>query len=360
MTLRRFPSALLATALALAAGCADRPAAGAGAAADLPRWTFDSSLVFPADRSLLRPEDGVALPGGRLLVADQEHGLRLVEPDGSHRPFGEMRAAGYRHAPPAQPGAANGVSLEPGGTHVLVADVYGGGIYRVDVATGAAEKVHQHRYGVNTAVRDSRGAIWFTQSAHNPPEQGEALLWAAVESGRPEGALLRLPAGGGRPAGPAGVVLDSLAFANGVAIDEAAGHLYLAETSAGRVRRFRVDLDAGRLSEPVVVLDGGAPDNLELDEAGRLWVALPLTGEVVVLTPATGAVDTVFRAATPEQRGIAAEFARRGAAGEPRMELFTPALWEPLPGLVTGVIPGIAGGPVHVTGLGNALLRLPR
>jgi hypothetical protein len=42
------------------------------------------------------------------------------------------------------------------------------------------------------------------------------------------------------------------------------------------------------------------------------------------------------------------------------MDLFTPALWAPLPGLITGVIVGPGRGPVYFTGLGNALLRLPR
>jgi hypothetical protein len=49
----------------------------------------------------------------------------------------------------------------------------------------------------------------------------------------------------------------------------------------------------------------------------------------------------------------------RGGAGESRMELFTPASWAPLPGPITGIIVG-QSGPVYATGLGNALLKLPR
>jgi sugar lactone lactonase YvrE len=100
-------------------------------------------------------------------------------------------ATGYAHRPPDHNGGANGIALEPGGTHLLLADVFGGAIYRVDVSSGATVKVHQHRSGINTAVRDSRGAIWFTQSTHNIPEAGEARLWAAVDIPRPEGARFR-------------------------------------------------------------------------------------------------------------------------------------------------------------------------
>jgi hypothetical protein len=42
------------------------------------------------------------------------------------------------------------------------------------------------------------------------------------------------------------------------------------------------------------------------------------------------------------------------------MELFTPAVWAPLPGAITGVIISPGGGPVYLTGLGNALVKLPR
>ena len=44
-------------------------------------------------------------------------------------------------------------------------------------------------------------------------------------------------------------------------------------------------------------------------------------------------------------------------AGEPWVDLMVPALWEPGPGLITGMILSDSGT-VHLTGLGNALIRL--
>lgn len=345
----------------LGAGCA--PDAGDGGtteSAALPRWTWDSTMVFPADRSLLRPEDGIALPDGRLIVSDQAHGLRLVEVDGSSKPFGDLVAKGYAHHPPDHNGGANGVSLEPGGTHLLLADVFGGAIYRVEIASGATERLYQHRYGINTAVRDSRGAIWFTQSTENTPEAGEARMWAAVDIARPEGALLRLGARDGKLDSEAEVLVDSLFFANGVAIDETSGHLYLAETVGGRILRYRVDLDSGRVSERTVFVDSVGADNLELDGEGHLWVAVPLSNELMVVNTATGVRHSAFRSLTAAQEEILQEFIRRGQAGVSRMELFTPAVWAPLPGAITGVILSPGGGPVYLTGLGNALVKLPR
>lgn len=346
--------------LSLTVGCARETGSETQAiAASLPRWAWDSSMVFPADRSLARPEDGVALPDGRLLVADQIHGLRRVSLDGTSEPFGDLPGAGYVHRPPERSGGANGVSLEPGGRHLLVADIFHGGIYRVDVVTGATERIYQHRYGVNTAVRDSRGAIWFTQSAHNTPDDGEARMWHAVDLPQAEGALLRLGVREGGFEPEAEVVIDSLFFANGLALDEAQGHLYLSETIGGRVLRYTVHLEAGRVSDRTVIADSAMVDNLELDGDGNLWMALPLTNEVQILNAATGQRRIAFRLLTPEQQNVGHEFLRRGASGAARMELLTPALWAPLPGFITGVILGPGGKPVYLSGLGDALVRLP-
>ncbi len=353
--------ALRAGCVILAAACtADTRDGGTRDVAALPQWTYDSAMIFPADRSLARPEDGVALPDGRLIVTDQVHGLRLVDTDGTSKPFGDVVATGYIHRPPEHSGGANGIALEPDGTHLLLADVFGGAIYRVNVSSGATEKIYQHRYGINAAVRDSKGAIWFTQSAQNTAEAGEARMWASVEVPRPEGALLRLASQDGRLAAEAEVIVDSLLFANGLAIDEMSGHLYVAETVGGRVLRYRVDLGTGRVSERSVFVDSVGADNLELDGEGHLWVASPLTNELLVANTATGERRTVFRSLTPAQQEVASEFTRRGQTGASRMALLTPALWAPLPGLITGVILGPKRSPVYLTGLGNALLKLPR
>jgi sugar lactone lactonase YvrE len=354
-------AALCVVSITVASGCAEGTRdRGPGDVQALPEWTFDASMVFPGDGSLDRPEDGVALPDGRLIVADQVHGLRLIEPDGSSAPFGDMVAAGYVHSPPEHSGGANGVSLEPGEAHLLVADIFHGGIYRVEVATGETERVYQHGYGVNTAVRDSRGAIWFTQSAHNTAADGEAGMWANVDIPSPEGALLRLGLEAGGFAEEAEIMVDSLYFANGLTIDETSGHLYVAETLGRRVWRYRVDLDAGQLSEGSVFVDDMEPDNLELDGEGHLWIALPLSNELLVVDTETGARHTAFSSLTPAQRETNEEFVRRGESGIPRLELLTPANWAPLPSLVTGVILSPNDGPVYLSGLGNALVRLPR
>lgn len=326
----------------------------------LTRWSFDPSQVFPADRSLAQPEDGIALADGSLIVSDQQCGLRLVARDGTSRQFGDLPGAGYVHDPPERVGWANGVSLEPGGAHLLVSDVVGGGIYRVALEDGTSERIYQHPYGVNAVCRDSSGAIWFTQSTRNTPEQGAVGVLAAADVPIADGALWRLPIRYGMLWTKAELVRDGLYYANGLALDEARGWLYLAELGADRVLRFRLDVTSGRIDEQSTLIAVPLPDNLELDRQGRLWVALPARNEVLVVDTVTGASQSVFHHQSAAQLELSNEFVRRGRSSTARLELLTPALCEPLPGFITGVILGPADGTVYLTGLGNALLRLER
>lgn len=326
----------------------------------LPGWTFSQEMIFPADSSLNRPEDGVVLGDGRLVVADQVDGLRMVFADGSSRPFGRFADAGYLHNPPGTVGGPNGVTLEPAGTHILVADVFRGGLYRIDIATEATELFYQHPYGINMARADRSGGIWFTQSTRNNPEHGEEELFNSVDITPPDGALFYLPpAGDGEP--PVAVQLvEGLKFANGLALDESRGCLYLAETFGGRVWRYSADFHAGRVSKPTVVLEGVNPDNIELDRHDRLWIANPVRNEIVVLDLDAGTSRSVFRISTAESETLVLEAETRIRESRSWLGLVTASFWEPGPGLITGMVLSPNDGTVYVTGLGKALVRLER
>ncbi|PZO53342.1 MAG: hypothetical protein DCF16_07320 [Alphaproteobacteria bacterium] len=325
-------------------------------------WSMDDGALYPAARGLARAEDGLALGEGRLLVIDQTHGLRLIEADETMRPFGRFAEAGYVHAPPAQIAGPNGLALEPDGVHALIADVFTGAIYRVNLQTEAVVLIYTHPFGVNTAVADSTGAIWFTQSAANAAgPRSEERLFEPLNNYAAEGALFRLPppgADGVRP--PPQQLVDGPMFANGIVIDEARGQLYFAETMGDRINAYPVTVASGELGEGRVLASLVGPDNLELDEHGQLWVASPIQSALFVIDPDTGEMRTAFREATPESEAIVAEWSRRAAAREGALELFTPALWGRLPGAATGMILTPGDGPVYVTGLGDALVKIER
>jgi sugar lactone lactonase YvrE len=332
-------------------------------AAEAPRtWTMDDGVLFPAARGLARAEDGLALADGRLNVVDQTHGLRLIAADETSRPFGRFADVGYVHAPPAQIAGPNGVSLEPDGVHALLADVFTGAIYRVNLETEAVELIYTHPFGVNTAVADSTGAIWFTQYAANSAgPHSEERLFEPLNNYAAEGAVFRIaPPGADGARAPARRLVEGLRFANGIVIDEARGQLYFAETMGDRINAYPVSVETGELGEPRVLASLVGPDNVELDEQGDLWVASPIQSALIVIDPDTGDMRTAFRESTPESEAIVAEWSRRAAAREGALDLFTPALWGRLPGASTGMILTPGGGPVYVTGLGDALVKIER
>src|SRR6056297_1544952 len=313
----------------------------------------------PADGGLVRPEDGVALDDGTLLIGDQLHGLVALAPDGTKRPFGDFAAAGYVHEPPARSAGPNGVAMEPDGVHVLVADILTGAIYRVNTGNEEVELVHQHEFGANSARRDSSGAVWFTQSTENAGPDSEARMFSAVNTRVADGALFRLAMDGNGVFGPpAEVKLKGLEFANGLAIDETRGQLYVAETMGDRIVGFDLDVDTGILSNRRVIAEVTTPDNIELDESGRLWVASPIASALLVVDPDSGEWSTAFHPPAAEHARLLIEWKRRTESGEPRLELIGPDMWSPLPGLFTGMILTTEGGPIYLAGLGDSLVKL--
>jgi phosphoribosyl 1,2-cyclic phosphodiesterase len=140
--------------------------------------------------------------------------------------------------------------------------------------------------------------------------------------------------------------------------DESAGYLYLAETTGNRVRAI------ARHSQPVtdrtVVLEVSHPDNLELDQHNRLWIASPVRCEILVMDPATETTQSVMRVSTAKSEQRIEAIEARIHNGASWVDLLTPELWEPGPGMTTGMILPPDDGPVYVTGLGDALIQLKR
>ncbi|MFN7164637.1 MAG: SMP-30/gluconolactonase/LRE family protein [Hyphomonas sp.] len=349
--------------LALAA-CEATPADAPGtgqpqSAAAFRTLTFEDGAIFPESRGLQRPESGVVLPDGTVVVVDQRYGLAAIAPGGQVRPFGDFAKAGYVHVPPELAGGPNGVSLEAGGQHLLVADVFSGALYRTEIATEVTTRIYRHPYGINYAHRDSTGAIWFTQSTENAPPASEERLFHALDAPLTDGALFRIaPVADDMPLPEPEMVIAGLQFANGFVIDETRGELFIAETVGGRVLGFRIDVATGALTDQRVIAEVTSPDNVELASDGMLWVASPMANQVMLIDPDTGKVRTAFSAQSRAAAVFVEEFNRRAVTGEPRLELLSPDVWEPMPGLVTGVILTPGGGPVYISGLGDALLKI--
>ena len=328
----------------------------------MPSWQLDDIRLFPPDRSLTHAEDGVVLADGTLIVGDWNHGLLAISPEGTSRPFGDFDSAGFTARPAVGWNSPNGISMEPDGRHLLVADITEGFIFRVDTRTGDVTRILDHPYGINSVVRDPSGAIWFTQSTENASgPDSETRMFAAANRPMGDGAVFRIaPEQVGKRDPAPELAIGGLDFANGIAYDPQREKLYVADLMNNRVLAFDVDIDTGQLSNRRALAEVTTPDNLEMDDNGLLWVASPIRNAVVVIDPDSGAARTVFDATPEKSRALAAEWNRRIEVGEPTIELLGPDMWAPLPGLVTGIILTPGGGPVYVSNLGDALIKLDR
>ncbi|UCE62516.1 MAG: SMP-30/gluconolactonase/LRE family protein [Nitrospirota bacterium] len=324
---------------------------------EFPRWTYDHSNLFPKDQPLARPEDGRALPDGRLIVADQRHGLLLIEKDESHRPFGNLKKAGYVHNPPDFPGAPNGVFLEHDARHVLMVDIFTGKIFRVNTHTEETRLIYDHPYGVNSIYRDHAGTIWFTQSTNNPEERGEEDLWAAANLSIPTGAIFKLPGSGDAFAAKADEVVSNLYLANGIMADNSEQFLYVSESMMDRVLRFRLDVQSGTLSDGETYQLVPIPDNLAIDADNNLWIVSFFANQISVVDHQCRSVHTIFRPKSKKRDAALDEWIKRSHLGQPRLDVLKGNKGNPLPISLTGLFFSPNHDAVYFTGLGNAILK---
>jgi sugar lactone lactonase YvrE len=323
-----------------------------------PRWTFDQSILYPKGQPLARPEDGRALPDGRLIVADQRYGLLLIEKDGSSRPFGNLKKAGYAHNPPDFPAAPNGVFLEHDARHVLMVDIFTGKVFRVDTQTEESRLIYDHPYGVNSIYRDRQGTIWFTQSTNNAAENAKKGLWAATDLSIPTGAIFKLPGSGDKFAAEAKEVVSNLYLANGIIADNSEQFMYVSETMMDRVLRFRLDVENGTLSDRETYQLVLIPDNLAIDANNNLWIVSFFANQVSVVDHKCRSMHTVFRPTSNKRAAALEEWVKRSHLGQPRLELLTSDTGNPLPITLTGLFFSPNQNTVYFTGLGNAILKL--
>lgn len=244
--------------------------------------------------------------------------------------------------------------LESDGRHLLLADVYSGKIYRVDTKTEETRMLYDHSFGVNALIRDSKGAIWFTQSAKN---NGPEEMWNAVNRPIDSGAVFYLRGSGDKVQSPAVEAASGIYFANGIALGKAEEYIYVAETMMDRVLRFKIDPGSRTLSSREVYQSVLTPDNLQFDGNENLWIASPLSNKIFAVDGRCRSLHTVLSVPSESNARIQDEWTVRSRLGKPLLDLLGPELSQPLPGIITGMFWSKDRKTVYVTGLGNAILR---
>lgn len=162
-----------------------------------------------------------------------------------------------------------GIEIDPDG-RLLVCDARRG-VLRVDPRTGSVEAVADRIGGVpirfcDNATIASDGTVWFSDSSTvYGIDRWKDDFIQVTRTGR----LARLDGDG-----QVEIVLDGLAFANGVALSADGSFVVVAETSARTVVRLWLTGERAGTRDLLVADLPGYPDNVARGTDGLIWVAI--------------------------------------------------------------------------------------
>lgn len=231
--------------------------------------SLENVTLFGA--GLVRPECLLCTAGGDIFSADWRGGVARSRVRGEHDLF---QAQGGAEA--IKP---NGIALQLDGSFLVANLDDSGGVFRLD-RDGRLSEVLRQVDGIdlpatNFVMIDDRSRVWVTVSTRRSPR---ALGY------RPDvddGFIVLIDAKGPR------IVADGLGYTNEVAIDSHGVWLYVNETFARRLSRFRIGR-RGDLSDKEVVAEFGAgtfPDGLAFDMDDHLWVTSIVSNRVIRVAP---------------------------------------------------------------------------
>jgi gluconolactonase len=261
-------------------------------------WQVDRASIHFIGHDLQRPECILAERDGTLWSADARGGVMRIDPDGAQTLIAQdtpRPAAGAdfesRYVQ-TQGSLPNGLAFDKDG-NFLIANF---GTDSLELMTRAGESrtllssLNGEPLGkTNFVTRDSKGRLWMTVTTRTNP-------WTkSVEDKIADGYIALIDDDGAR------IVADGLCGANELRFDSREQWLYVAETTARCITRFRVGAD-GELSQrqlhgPKDV--GGFCDGIAFDAYGNLWSTLVMADRLIAITP-EGELLTLLDDGDPE------------------------------------------------------------
>ena len=246
---------------------------------------IDKKDVKYVGDALQRPECILAEPNGVLWSADARGGVVRIAPDGSQQVIAQRASAHFGHAKDEATRFLNG-TLPNGLAFARNGDFlisnFGTDCLEIMKRDGSsrvlADRIDGEPIGkVNFVLRDSRDRIWITVSTR-------VKNWMhALRTDLADGYVARFEGGTFR------IVADGFHFTNEIRFDASEEHLYVVETTGGRITRLRID-EAGNVKRrevfgPSSLGRGAWPDGIAFDSAGNLWGTLVYSDKLFVLTP---------------------------------------------------------------------------
>lgn len=255
----------------------------------LHNWSVNNSDVTTIGRDLRRPECVLAERSGDLWIADIR-GLIHIFPDGRQEviaptgggPFAPQTPDGRLPNIDGNQGFSmpNGLCFDAEGD--IVVCNYGTDLIEHFTRSGERklflDTIDGRPVGkANFPAFDAKGRLYFTVSA-------SAEAWRSRGAGfqyKSDGFIGVVDQAGAR------VVATEVLGANELRFDQNYEWLYVAETAADHITRFRVREDGSLCDREVYGPEqlGGAPDGIAFDAYGNLWTTLIVANRLVAITP---------------------------------------------------------------------------
>jgi sugar lactone lactonase YvrE len=274
-------------------------------------------------RGLTRPECVLATHAGALFTADWRGGVAMIAADGTQQLFTGSLPAGR----PLRP---NGIALRRDGSFLL-ADLGEslGGVYAL-ARDGTVRPFIESVDGAdlpptNFVFEDPADRTWITVSTRRVPRA------AAYRADVADGFIVLVDRHGPR------IVADGLGYTNEAMLSPDGTWLYVNETFARRLTRFRVAAD-GSLSgrETVATFGHGTyPDGLAFDVEGHVWITSIVSNRVLRVAP-DGAARIMLEDADPAHVQWCEDAYLAGTLGRPHLDHAAGALLRNISSLAFG------------------------
>lgn len=246
-------------------------------------FEVDPAAIRTVGKDLQRPECILAEPDGSLWSADARGGVVHIRPDGTQRLIAQSSRTDFADAADdaarfTQGTLPNGLAFARNGD-ILISN-FGTDRLELMKRTGETEILYDTIDGkpigkVNFVLRDSRDRVWLTVSTMVPN-------WMdAARSKIVDGYVALADDKGLR------IVADGFAFTNEIRLDADEEWLYVVETTAMKVTRFKV-APGGDLSNRETYgpeNHGSFIDGIAFDSFGNLWGTHVMTDRVFAITP---------------------------------------------------------------------------
>ena len=250
----------------------------------LKGFQVDPQAIRYIGEDLHRPECILAERDGTLWSADARGGVMKIAPDGTQQLISQAPDPHFDIGADAAGSLLsgtlpNGLAFASNGDF-LISNF---GTDRLERMTRQGEttvmldKVDGRDPGkVNFVLRDSRDRIWVTVSTMINP-------WSdAIRKDLHDGYIILVDDKGAR------VVAEGFHFTNEIRLDANEEWLYVAETTAKRITRLRVQRD-GSLTDREVYgpssLGAGMIDGIAFDAYGNLWATMIFADRLVAIAP---------------------------------------------------------------------------